>query len=407
LGRPENLLMHLDHRDTERVRIRAFFFSENPSRASKNDPLRNWFDAEREEEGELLAVLAGYPHLFGVFSAAKPPPSLATCYVGYLLRAKRDEDVDFGLADVEAMLDVLIRRFGAPALYEQLDDLFVSSDATLSETRWVKAVTELHALARLQTLGKLDSLGWPPPSPGTSNTPPFDCRVDCPGGPIACDIKPASGSGFALVRDTLAPIVTAWASTHVLGPVEFFIHYTGTVTQQVLGPAVRQVTDIAQFATALNRHSTPPAAPIALKLGTTNFDITVAFPGSQYVSGGMQPASTLVSSLLPTLLNHIGQKTKGAVANGNVPFLLCYVRLPGSGGGDLKAAHLFRDWFAAASALGASLGAGNSLWLGVLLLDYLTGSPNSTCYLRPPAAWPSTVTPISLAAALSSTLELI
>ncbi|WP_437886308.1 hypothetical protein [Sorangium sp. So ce307] len=401
-------MLHLDHRDVERVQNRAFYLSKDPARNSAHDTVRNWFDAEDEEERILLATLAAFPRLHDVHAKSATPASLAICYVGHLLRTIRDEGGDyFGLADIEKMVDALAARFGVTALHEQLDDLFVGSDATLSETRWIKAVTELRALSRLHELGKLDSLGWPPPALGTSNTPPFDCRVASSGGPIPCDIKPASGSGFNLVRDALRPIVEAWSTKYHLGSVEYFIHYTGTVTQQALGPAIRQTAGMQQFANTLDGYSTLPLAAIPLVLDNTHFEVTLASPGSQHISGGMQPSSALVDSLLPTLTKHIQQKMKGAFANGNIPFLLCYVRLPGSGGGDLKAAHLYRDWFAAASMQAANLGAHSSLWLGVLLLDYVTGWPRSTCYFRQTAAWPAGATPVNLASALASQLELI
>jgi hypothetical protein len=230
-------MIHLDNRDTDRVRTRAYFLSKDHSRNSATDHLRNWFDAENEEERVLLSVLAKYPCLYGVFSALPVLPSLSVCYIGNWLRTIRDEGTDdYGLTDVEHMADILIRRFGSPSLYEQIGDLFVGSDATRSEARWFKAMTEISALSHLHNVGALASLRWPAPSAGSSNTPPFDCRVNTPAGAIPCDVKSASGSGFKLVRDALWPIIQNWASTNNLIGIDFSIHYRGSVTQQSLGP---------------------------------------------------------------------------------------------------------------------------------------------------------------------------
>lgn len=401
-------MRHLDDRDTDRVRTRAYFLSRGHSRKSAADHLRNWFDAENEEERILLSVLDNFPCLYGVFTSLPEPPSLSVCYIGDLLRTIRDEGFDYyGLTDVENMADILISRFGATALYEQLNDFFVDSDAALSKARWFKAVTEISALSHLHNLGALASLGWPPPSAGSSNTPPFDCRIKSSGGAIPCDVKPASGSGFKLVRDKLGPVIQNWSLTNNLSGIDFFIRYRGSVAQQLLGPVLRQTTSVQQFESTLNRHTIPPAVPIQSTIGGTHFDIIVTGSGSSNVSSGFQPASALIKAMLPTLVKHVKKKGGSAAAAGHTPFLLCYVRLSGIGGGDLKPAHLYHDWFRAASVKGADLGAGNSLWLGVLLLDYVTGTPRSICYLRSAGSWPPGVTPTNLATALSSQLKLI
>jgi len=398
-------MLHLDERDTERIRVRAYFLSEDSSRASRHDAVKNWTDAELLEQGILLQLLNVYPTLQGIFSARLTPADLSICYVGDLLRATRDAGVEFGLAELDNILSSLVARFGMQPLYEQLDDLFLDSDRILSENRWLKATTEIHALAFLENHRALASLGWPPPTAGTSNTPPFDCRVDHRGTPIPCDIKPASNSGLRLVTDALRPIAQSWATKYGLQNVDIEVRYSGTVAQQNMGPALRNTGVVAQFEQALDQFSSVPQTPLAVNLGGTRFDVTIVAGASVFSSTGTQSPAAVVAALVPTLERHIRQKANAATANGNAPFLLCYVRLPSSGASDIKSRHYFRQWFASASANAPNLGAAASLWLGVLFLDFTTGSPDAIGYFRPSATWLNGATPASLAQATASQFD--
>jgi len=392
-------MKHLDERDIDRIRVRAYFHSIEPCRATECDELCNWLDAEREEQEVLLCILRRFPTLFGVFRRASEP-DLSICYVGVLLRAIRDVEDDFGLSDVETRLTTLTQRWPISQL-ENIERLFADNNGKVgSEADWFSVLTELYGISHLDGLGRIHSLGFPPRSPQNRN-PAFDCEISCPGLPILCDIKPASGSGFALVRDELRVVIADWAMQHGLGSVDFFTQSQGTISQPSLGPQIRHSGGVAAFEFALSGHTTVPGSPLPLALGTTSFDVTLVPAATVVSSSGVQSVSARIQSLVPMLLKQIRNKADAAQRSQR-QFILCHVRLPSSGNSDLRDSQQFHDWFAGATSQISPTEPAHTLWLGALVLDFTMGSPNSMCHLRRSATWPAGVTPASLAGMLSS-----
>lgn len=321
-------------------------------------------------------------------------------YIGTLLRSFESEQFDFGLSEVDAALATLLARFTVDQLREQVKDLFCS-DPALSQERWDTASTELYAFAHFERCGLLYSLGWPA---GYGTTPPFDFRTCVSGQIVLCDAKPASGNGLGLVRDSIEKIVKEWAESLGLSKVQVFVDYRGTMTQQVVGPALRQGHALAQFSADLDRHADIPAAPLKLTLDGSRIEVTLVSDQSQRVSGGAQSVDALVASLVPTVRKHVAQKAKLSSANGSVPFILVYVHLQGTGAGDVKSKQILPRVLAEVDSAEVDPII-DSLWLGAVILDHRqAGAPGVLCCLRERAAWPKDLTSVEFANCAGGTL---
>jgi hypothetical protein len=348
-----------------------------------------------------------------VDSALSQFPALAACsksvhpiragggHISELLRLFESGQIDFGLSEVDAALATLLTRFTVDDLREQIQDLFCSHP-TLSQVRWDKASTELHAFTHFERQGLLYSLGWPP---GYSATPPFDFRTRVSGQIVLCDAKPASGNALDLVRRAIKEIVTQWTARHGLTAVQVLVNYRGTMTQQVVGPALRRGSALAQFAADLDTHDDIPAKLLKLTLGRSRIEVTLASGQSRHVSGGAQGVDALVASLVPTVTKHVVQKAKLSSANGSTPFALVYVHLPGSGAGDVKSKLILPRVFAEVDIAQQADRDIDSLWLGGVILDHRqAGVPTLMCCLRNRATWPRDLTPSTFANSAGGTL---
>jgi hypothetical protein len=342
-----------------------------------------------------------------------PPqfPALALCsrsveynpnaaYIGVLLRSFESDQFDFGLSEVDVDLATLLVRFTVSDLREQVEDLFCS-DPTLSQARWEKASTELYAFAHFERCGLLYSLGWPA---GYSDTPPFDFRTRVSGQIVLCDAKPASGNGLDLVRQAIEKIVQEWTEKRGFAAVQVCLDYRGTITQQLVGPALRQGQALEQFAVDLNRHADIPEVPLHLILNRSRLEVKLAVDQSLRISGGIQGVDALIASLVPTVRKHVVQKARLSSANGSVPFILVYVHLQGTGAGDVKSKHILPKVFAEIDNAQVAPDV-DLLWLGGVILDHRrNGTPSVTCCLRNRAAWPDGLTPAQFANCAGGTL---
>lgn len=343
------------------------------------------------------SVLSQFPALLLCSKSVEYDPEVA--YIGILLRSFESDHFDFGLSEVDAALATLLARFTPDDLREQVQDLFWS-DPTLSQARWDKASTELYAFTHFERRGLLYSLGWPA---GYSDTPPFDFRTCVSGQIILCDAKPASGNGFDLVRQSIEKIVKDWAESRGLSAVQVSVDYRGTMTQQAVGPALREGHVLAQFAADLDRHADIPVAPLNLTLDRSRIEVTLALDKSRRVSGGVQGIDPLIASLAATVTKHVAQKAKLSSANGSLPFILVYVHLQGTGGGDIKSKHILPRVLAEVSSAQIDPDI-DSLWLGGVILDYRqTGEPSVVCCLRNRAAWPNNLKPCEFANSVGGT----
>jgi hypothetical protein len=307
---------------------------------------------------------------------------------------------DFGLSEVDVALATLLARFTVSDLREQVEDLFCS-DPTLSQARWEKASTELYAFAHFERCGLLYSLGWPA---GYSDTPPFDFRTRVSGQIVLCDAKPASGNGFDLVRQAIEKVVKEWTENRGLATVQVCLDYRGTITQQVVGPVLRQGQALAQFAADLNRHAGIPEAPLHLTLDRSRIEVKLVVDQSLRASGGIQGVDPLIASLVPTVRKHVVQKAKLSSANGSVPFILVYVHLQGTGAGDVKSKHILPKVFAEIDCAQVDPDA-DSLWLGCIILDHrCADTPSVMCCLRKRAPWPEGLTPLQFASCAGGSL---
>ncbi len=345
------------------------------------------------------SVLSQFPALAACSESVQYERKLA--YISELLRLFESDQIDFGLSEVDAALETLLTRFTVDDLREQIQDLFCS-DSNLSQAKWEKALTELYAFAHFEHRGLLYSLGWPP---GYSSTPPFDFRAWVAGEIVLCDAKPASGNALYVVRHAIEEIIDQWAARHALTGVQAFVNYRGTMTQQIVGPALRQGSAIAQFAADLDTYDDIPATPLKLTLGRSRIEVTLAAGHSRQVSGGTQSVDALVTSLVPTVTKHVIQKAKLSSANGSRPFVLVYVHLPGSGASDVKSRFILPRVFAEVDRAQQLDRDVDSLWLGAVILDHRhAGAPTLTCGLRKRATWPRDLTPLAFANAAGGTL---
>jgi hypothetical protein len=324
-----------------------------------------------------------------------------------MLRSLCEEQVDFGLADLDSILATLLTRYSIDDLSEQIKDLFCDSDSILSQSRWEKGLTELYAFFHFHRCGTLHSLGWPP---GYGETPPFDFRVCVSSELVPCDAKPASGSAYFLVHNSVEKIVRCWRDSRGLSSAEIFLSYHGTLSQQTIGPALREGSALANFTAELSEYVEIPRLPLAFNLGGVAFKVTLAPTGSHHIGGGIQGSDALVASLIPTLEKHVAHKAKLASVESLTPFALVYVQLPGTGGSDVKAKHTLHKVVTEVSNSAASLGNNaDSLWLGVVVLDLRAEitSPQVSCYLRTHATWPERFTPEDFARCSCGTLVLV
>jgi hypothetical protein len=272
----------------------------------------------------LNSVPPQFPALALCSTSVEYNPDVA--YIGVLLSLFENDQFDFGLSEVDIALATLLARFTVSDLREQVEDLFCS-DPTLSQARWEKASTELYAFAHFERCGLLYSLGWPA---GYSDTPPFDFRTRVSGQIVLCDAKPASGNGLALVRQAIEKIVKEWTENRGLAALQACLDYRGTITQQVVGPVLRQGQVLAQFAADLNRHARIPEAPLHLTLDLSRIEVKLTVDQSLRASGGIQGVDPLIASLVPTVGKHAVRKAKLSSANGSVPFLcICTCKEPG------------------------------------------------------------------------------
>jgi hypothetical protein len=345
--------------------------------------------SDTEFEQACESTLARFPLLKRCRDTV-PSRKLAETYLGGLLLALHDSDVDFETAGLETVLAILFERHTTTDISEQIDGLFYDGAITQSKKKWNAASSELYAFSYFEGLRILASLGWPPS--GYGKTPPFDSMLRMEGVFIPCDVKAASGNAFLLIRTALEKIVRDWDMSRGTKVADICLRYRGTLSQQKVGPVLEP--SMQAFAAALRKFDEIPGTALPLDVGGLRCEVTLSPGHSKLLSGGVQGTDALARSLVDTLLNHVTHKSVTAAANGGRPFAIVYVQLPGTGGSDVKTSHIFeksaRDVAADRILL---VNDADSLWLGMILLDYKVEPPKVYCYLRQDAMWPDGLSP--------------
>lgn len=381
--------------ELDRIRMRAYYLSQDEARPDRHDADKNWSDAVAAEDAHFLSLLDASPHLKAI--VVRRAPDLTRAYVGKLMRQLRDEQPAPELAAVELGLESLSARFNDTELKAIQDDLVVDTDEIQSESRWDRAVTDLYAFAALQRHKCLGSLAWPVVKDAKA-PPPFDCSIALNGVTFPCDVKPAFGSGFERVREAVLPRVMAWADERGLEDVQVLLSYRGSVAASGNSTEV----ELANLDQQLQLMTEAPSNLVGFRLGSTQFDVVVARPSPP--SMFLAPVPPLVSAQLPTFKKQVEAKAKASSQNGGAPFLLGYVMLPGGTVSPGLFDDLAKKTSSGAMHLGHNAG---SLWLGAILFDYQSETPAISLHVRPAADWPVQLSYRALANALGATISIL
>jgi hypothetical protein len=210
------------------------------------------------------------------------------------------------------------------------------------------------------------------------------------------------------VFDTVRGLVDKWATTNGFKGVEFTLSYRGTVSQEVIGPALMRKGLLERFQAELQGHSAIPSQPLTLDLQTVRVQVNLSDGKRMRTSDGIQGTESLASSLVPTYESHVAHKAKSAAKHGATPFALVYIQTPGTGMSDFKTSSIFGMAISRVFARDSNLmNKADTLWLGAVLLDYRHEIPKTTCFLRPNAGWPDGLSPDRFAHGLKGSLTLI
>jgi hypothetical protein len=208
---------------------------------------------------------------------------------------------------------------------------------------------------------------------------------------LTAKLKPSSdvhARQSSWLNTLLQPIVDDWAASSGLNAV------------LVLAKSdTKNSDDYHAFADILKRELKKALAsvrslPTTLELnyGTASFIATVEPHDGVTSHSGVAGVTPHAKTIEPTLRSHIGDKGDQARKHGSVPFLIAYVRLPGTAGGDISE-HSLQN--ALRNIDQSALVPHPDLWLGTLLFDWArdAATPHREGFLRPDAAWPAGLTP--------------
>jgi hypothetical protein len=318
--------------------------------------MRDRAEWELEEE---LKKYKGLADAHGIASC----PSLSGTYLGdYLLI---EPELSRELIDADAALRCLQKRISEPRMRPILSKLFDKRSLDKAMKAWDQALSEIFAFAHFESLGILHSIGWP--SDFAGGDAPFDFTIDIDGNILAGDVKPANGSGYRLLEQTIRRCVAEQTTRLGVADPRITVRYHGPLTQEVMGDNLR---DFAQnFSQKITSHTISESQTFDLTIGATR--LTVILGDTEQLGVGITGSSILSDALAPTFRNHIEEKGRHG-SKYDVRYFLAYVRLPGRGSADIKSHASFGDTLAKAIK---PIESPISDWLGALFL--CPGTPNT------------------------------
>jgi hypothetical protein len=313
-------------------------------------------------ECELEQELKKYKGLTEAHGISSCPILSGTYLADYLLS---EPELSDELIGVDAALRCLEKRINEPRVRPILSKLFDKRSVEKAMKAWDQALSEIFAFAHFESLGILHSIGWPSDFPGEDA--PFDFAVDIEGKIVAGDVKPANGSGYRLLEQTVRRCIAKQATTSGGINPQITVRYHEPLTQEVVGDNIR---DFAQnFSQKITSHTMTESQTFDLTIGATR--LTVILGDTKQVGGGITGSSVLSDALAPTFRTHIEEKGKHG-SKYDVRYFLAYVRLPGRGSSDIKSHASFGDTLAKAIK---PIERPVSDWLGALFL--CPGTPNT------------------------------
>jgi hypothetical protein len=275
-----------------------------------------------------------------------------------------------------------------------LSKLFERPSTLKAIRAWDQSLSEIFVFAHFESLGILHSIGWPSDFPTDA---PFDFAINIQGNIVAGDVKPANGSGYRLLEQTLRRCVSEQAEQLAIAVPRVTIRYHGPLTQEIVGAALESSL-ISDFKLRIVDLSLLEPQTFVLPIGSTI--VNVILGETEELGGGISGTSLLSDALAVTFKNHI--EIKGSHGSKyDVPFLVAYVRLPGRGSSDLKTYASFGDTVAKAITL---LGSPTSSWLGNLLLCPGTQGSKPRFYKSSNAIWPVGISANTLSHGLGAML---
>jgi hypothetical protein len=289
-------------------------------------------------ESELEEALKKYEGLAAAHGIASRPSLSGTYLADYLLF---EPELSDELIDADAALRCLQKRMSEPRMRPILSKLFDKRSLDKAMKAWDQALSEIFAFAHFESLGILHSIGWPADFAG--GDAPFDFAINIDGNVVAGDVKPANGSGYRLLEQTVRRCVVE--QTTRLGVVvpRITVRNHGPLTQEVVGDNLR---DFAQrFRQKLASETMSESRTFDLTIGATR--LTVLLGDTKQFSGGITGSSSLSDALAPTVRSHIEEKGRHGDKY-DVRYFLAYVRLPGRGSADIKTYASFGDTLAKA-----------------------------------------------------------
>ncbi len=318
-------------------------------------------------ESEAKAELEKFKGISSAYHIASCPPLSGTYLTDSLLG---EPDFAPELLALGAALLQLGTRISDRRVKAILDKLFERLPPQKAVKSWDQALSEIFAFAHFESLGILHSIGWPSDFPGDA---PFDFAIQIQGNIVAGDVKPANGSGFRLLEESIRGCVSERAVESGTETPRVTVRYKGPLTQEIAGPNLRKVVSDFKSKIADADLSESQIVDLTIDLGSVlgstmeglSTRIAVYLGDAAPLGGGITGTSILSDALALTIKRHIeGKGNHGSTYD--VCFFVVYVRLPGRGSADIKTHVSFSD--AVAKAVRA-LGIPTSYWLGSLLLQ--------------------------------------
>ncbi len=281
---------------------------------------------------------------------------------------------------VNESLKILLKKRRYDDLNEQIQSLFGSKYSD-----WLKAYTELLALSVFENEGVLSSVGWPEGL--RTKTPPFEGLLKFDEIEIAFDVKNAANSGLYLLEELFRPIVEKWRGKNKIDPVQIEPNFEGPVQQKLIDPNVHILKK--NFSEMLNSYQAIPEESIKLEIDFVNdvgkghkakVEICIRpFCGIRHIGGIDSPESNAIF-VRKVMLKHVDKKMKSAEKYGQKPFFLVYTMPFGNPDSDINpynTATALRDM-----ECDEAVKLSRPLWLGVIHLNWCSGSLVKKCYLR-------------------------
>ena len=180
---------------------------------------------EHQAESDLEQELKKYKGLADAHGIASCPTLTGTYVAEYLLF---EPEFPGELINADAALRCLHKRVNEPRMRPILSKLFDRAPIEKAIKAWDQALSEIFAFAHFESLGILHSIGWP--SDFAGDDAPFDFAIEIEGNIVAGDVKPANGSGYRLLEQTLRRCVAEHAAKLGIAEPQITIRSRGPLT---------------------------------------------------------------------------------------------------------------------------------------------------------------------------------